>query len=780
MVDHGSGAAVTISLLGDDEVRGEVVGVRYRDATSGFGVVEVAPTEGAADDQDGLSASGPLADLVEGQHVRLVGRWHDHPKYGRTFNALFYEQVAPDTLAGLKSFLSSERFEDVPDRAVQRVLTVFGRRAGEVIDREPSRLVDEAGIAADVADDLHQAWVQGRSLARLVTLLEPARVPMAVVRAAHAAFGSDADAVLRDDPWSLLEVDRARFAHADALARQLGGDPTDPARLAAGARATVTSARRRDGHQLVARDVAINLTSGLLGVDAIAAADGIDRAVAAGTLDTDLVAISARLRVGDDKPVAVVSTPAALRAEQMLAARLRTLSNTPGRLVDGAPGDGGPGGAAPGDVGPGDAGPGDAGPGDAGPGDAGHGESESGGVAAADSSLTTGQRAAVAAAFSTAVSVITGGPGTGKTTTVAAIVSAARDLGATIALCAPTGRAAKRLEELVGTQATTIHRLLAARPMSDGGFVFGHDGDDPLPADLVVVDEVSMCDTALLRSLVVAITDGTHLVLVGDPDQLPSVGSGDVLADIVDSGTVVVTQLDEIHRQAAASRIVALAREVNAGEVGPILGVDGDVFMAEESRRDVITGRVVEAVAERAPDYFDVDVGDIQVVAPMYRGPCGVDALNAAIKGRLNPDVGQASWHRFMVGDRVMVTRNDPELDVSNGDIGMVVDVATASLQVDICGRAVTFDGESVGELTLAWAITVHKSQGGQWPVVVLVADRSHHVMLRRNLVYTAISRASRALIIVGQAAAVATAATRMGDRQRMTALATRLRGSKS
>lgn len=715
------------SLLGNEEVRGEVVGVVYRDATSGFGVVEMAP-----DDADGVRASGPLADLVEGQHVRLVGAMRDHPRYGPTFEAVFYEQVAPATVAGLRTFLASERFEDIPDGAITRALATFGHRTGVVIEREHSRLVDEANIGEDVAEDLHRAWLEGASLARLVTLLEPAGVPMAVVRAAHALLGSDAAEALEADPWLLLQVDRARFAHADGLATALGGSPTDPARLAAGARAAVTGARRRDGHQVVPHDRAVELAAGLLGVDVVAAADGVEMAVDAEQLAADVAVVS----TGGRDPVRVVTTPAALRAERTLAATLAALAGAPGVIMDRAA-------EATVDLPP---------------------------------ELTAGQHEAVLTALAHPVAVLTGGPGTGKTRTVSEVVATARELGASVALCAPTGRAAKRLEELVGHEATTIHRLLAARPLPGGGFVFGRDRDDPLEHDLVVVDEVSMCDTALMRSLTVAMEPGTHLLLVGDPDQLPSVGPGDVLADIVASDTVPVVHLDEIHRQAAGSRIVALSREVNRGEVGPIRGVDGDVFMAEESRRDGITPRVVEAVAVRAPDYFDVEPDDIQVVAPMYRGPCGVDALNAALKARLNPDRGQASALRFQVGDRVMVTRNDPDLDVSNGDIGTVIDLGKAKLDVVISGRTVTFDAESAAELTLAWAITVHKSQGGQWPVVVLVAERSHDVMLRRNLVYTAISRAERALIIVGQGSAVATAAQRAHDRRRCTALAARLR----
>jgi exodeoxyribonuclease V alpha subunit len=291
-----------------------------------------------------------------------------------------------------------------------------------------------------------------------------------------------------------------------------------------------------------------------------------------------------------------------------------------------------------------------------------------------------------------------------------------------------------------------------------------------------VCDEVSMCDTALARSLVQAIDEGSHLVLVGDPDQLPSVGPGDVLRDLVRGGVIPVTHLTEIHRQAAESRIVTLAQAINAGAVGPLPGADHDVFMAEEGRRDVIVPRVVEAVAERAPTYFGVEVADIQVVAPVYRGPCGVDALNAALKQRLNPDAGQLAVHGLQVGDRVMQTRNDADLEVSNGDVGEVVDVTRKGLRVAFPRGEVRYDRDQARDLTLAWAITVHKSQGGEWPVVVLVADRSHRAMLWRNLVYTAVTRAQRALIVVGQADALRDAARQDRPSNRQTGLAWRLR----
>ena len=718
---------MTSGLFGDDELVGEVLGILYTDDRTGFGVVELAPEDGA----DGARCVGPLADLVEGQSVRVVGRWTEHPRYGDTFEAVFYEQVTPSTVAGLRTFLTSERFEDVPAAAVERLLTSFGARAGDVIEREPERLTVEARLDEDVAERLRAAWAEGASFARLHELLAAAKVPADVVRAAHGHFGTDAADVLREDPYALLDVERAGFAQADALARQLGITTTDPRRLAAGALAAVRAARRQDGHQVLARPDAVAAAGRLLQVDAVLAAEGVTRAVAGGLLAEDEVVTGLALDTGAE-PVPVVSTPAAMRAERGLADELaRLLAATP-RLA-----------STDADL---------------------------------DTELTDGQRTAVTAALDHTVSILTGGPGTGKTRTIQEIVRLALDADANIALCAPTGRAAKRIEELVGHPATTVHRLLEARPMPSGGFVFRYGRDERLPHDLVVCDEVSMCDTALARSLVSAIEDGAHLVLVGDPDQLPSVGPGDVLRDLVRADVVPVTHLTEIHRQAAASRIVTLAQAVNTGQVAELPPIDGDVFMGEERAREGITPRVVDAVADRAPAYFDVDVTDIQVVAPVYRGPCGVHALNAALKARLNPDSGQPDVHGLQVGDRVMQTRNDADLEVSNGDVGEVVDVTRKGLRVAFPRGEVRYDRDQARDLTLAWAITVHKSQGGEWPVVVLVADRSHRAMLWRNLVYTAVTRAQRALIIVGQAEAVRDAGRHDRPSNRQTGLAWRLR----
>lgn len=719
------------TLLGDEELVGEVLGVHHADARTGFGVIELLPAEGGA----GERCSGPLADLVEGQHVRLVGRRTVHARYGPTFEAMLYEQVTPTDVAGLRAFLTSERFAHVPPAAITTILAACGASAGETIEAGVDRIVDVAGISAEDATAVHDAWQAGLAMARLVRLVEGSGWPMDAVRSAHARFGADVVDVAREDPYLLLLAERVRFAHVDRLAERLGVPRDDPRRLTAGAVTAVRAARRQDGHQHLPRREAVASAVTLLGVDAMLAVDGLDRAVARGRLVSDTV--------GD---VDVVAVPSARDDEVALATGLIRLLRR-ARPVPGLSGD-----AADAEV-----------------------DAE---ADAARVVLTADQRAAVDVVADAGVSVLTGGPGTGKSTTVRELVTRARAGGANVALAAPTGRAAKRLEELTDHPATTIHRLLEARPDEDeGGFLFRFGPTEQLPHDLVVIDETSMCDTWLAARLVEAVPDGAHLVLVGDADQLPSVGSGDVLRDLVRCGAVPAVALEEIHRQAAGSRIVTLARGILAGDPGELRGVDGDVFVAEEPERDAIAARVVRTVAERAPEHFGVGVDEVQVLAPVYRGPNGVDALNAALKDALNPGRGRASVAGLHVGDRVMQTRNDPELDVANGDVGTVVDVSVGdgSVRIAYPRGEVTHPRDRVRDLVPAWAITVHKSQGGEWPVVVLVLDPAHRTMLWRNLVYTAVTRASRALILVGRADALRTAAAQDRMSRRHTGLSERL-----
>lgn len=711
-------------LLGGEELVGEVLGLIHADPRTGFGVVELEPDDGGP----GERCSGPLADLVEGQRVRLVGRRAVHPRHGPTFEAVLYEQVAPTTVAGVTAFLTSERFAHVPAAAIERLVLTFGAATAAAVESGPERLVAEARLAPDEAESVHAAWMAGQALARLVRLVDGAGWPMDAARSAHARFGADVVAVARADPYALLIADRVRFAHADALAARLGVPPDDPRRLAAGV-AAVVAAAARDGHQCLPRGEAVTAAVRLLGADALIVSEGVERACAAGLLIEE--AGSLWLRPHHEDEVA--------------------LADGLGRLVA----------ASPLPVGPA----------------VGRADPGADAAAAVGPELTADQAAAVGTCLEAGVSVLTGGPGTGKSTTLRVLVARLEAAGLEVALCAPTGRAARRLEELTGRAAGTVHRLLEARPDEAGGFRFRFSAGERLPYDAIVVDEASMLDTWLAARLVEAVPDRARLVLVGDSDQLPSVGPGDVLRDVIRSGVVPVATLREVHRQAAGSRIVALARAIHAGAVPALPVVDGEVYVAEEPDRRRIAARVVRTVAERAPTHFGVPVDDVQVLAPVYRGPAGVDVLNAALKEALNPGAGRPSVGGFHVGDRVMQTRNDPELDVANGDVGTVVDldVRAGSLRVRWGRGEVVHPRDRLRDLVPAWAVTVHKAQGGEWPVVVLVLDPSHGGMLWRALAYTAVTRATHGLILIGRGEALRVAATTIGPGGRRTGLVARL-----
>lgn len=724
MVDRTGPPAPPESLLGSQSsITGEVAGIWFMDAESGFGVIELLPDDGS----EGMRCSGPVAALRAGQRVTLVGSWTDHPRYGDTFAALYWEQTTPKTADELAALLSTEAFADVGQRVVERAVAVFGNDLASVVMTEPQRLVGEAGLADADAAALQIAWRSGRVLADFLAIVEPVGWPVDAASLAHRVFGDRLFEVARDDPYALCVEAGIAFEHVDRLARRQGVAREDPIRIAAGVVASVRHLRHGQGHQHVPRSAAVDATRTMLGVDAILASAGLDDAIAHDWLAT-----------AEIDGVPIVSDPAALLTEQQLADELARLLTAHSRIAARAP------------------------------------------KIEPSAALTSEQVRAVRSAFTQPVAVVTGGPGTGKTRAVQEVVTQSSELGLNIALCAPTGRAAKRLEELVdvpGVLATTIHRLLEARPDNEGGYHFRFGRNERLPFDLVVADEASMCDTWLAQRLAAAIDDGAHLLLVGDPDQLPSVGPGNVLADIIASGRVGVTTLTTIHRQAAESRIVQIATEIRNGTPPALRPIDGDVFLAAEREHDRMIERVVRAVTDRAPARFGVAVDDVQVLCPSYRGPVGVDRLNEALKTAINPAGSRPQVAGLHIGDRVMQTRNDADLDVANGDVGAVVDLDArlGKVNVRFPRREVAYDRKQLRDLTLAWAVTVHKAQGGEWPVIVLVVDRTHRAMLWRNLLYTAVTRAQQALIVVGDPALIAAAAKRDGPGRRWTGLAWRL-----
>lgn len=720
----------------EDTLVGEVSFVLYSDDRTGFGVVEVTNLQDT--DRRAARATGPLARLTQGQPVALHGRWTTHPTYGETFSADWFAPSAPVTTVGLEAFLASEHFPGIGARLAAAVVSAFGLGVADVVEDEPDALTGVPGITDRLRDVIVDGWRQAGLLGAVVARLGAAGIPAGPARWLVTAHGEDAPAVLDRDPYVLLDAPGIGWHAVERLARAQGVDAGDPVRQVAAATWVVRTRRARHGDVAIGTDDLLDGTARMLGTDPAAAAEAIREAVAADALDA--------WAPPDDPADVLYALPADAAAERDIAAAVARLDAeyVPVDVSDAS-------------------------------------------VLALDAELTAEQRTAVCTAFGHAVSVLTGGPGTGKTRTVAAIIAQAGTAGRNVALCAPTGRAAKRLEELTGHRATTIHRLLEARPAGDGadGFTFAFDERRRLPHDLIVADEWSMADVPLARALLVAVADGSHVVLVGDVDQLPPVGPGAVLRDLLEvaaspSAPVAAAALRTVHRQAARSRIVTLAHELKGGVVTPPRGRDGDVFAVPQATAGV-ADRVAEIVAVRAPAFYGCRPADVQVLAPRYGGPAGVDRLNDVLRDRLNPRNGRATVVGFCEGDRVVQTRNNPELGIANGEVGEVAAVDPDDKQLDVAFDAggVVMGARDARDLRPAWCLTVHKSQGGQWPVVVLVLDGTHGRMLWRELVYTAVTRAVDGLLLVGAPQLLVTAARRTGSgiARRRTSLARRLTG---
>ncbi len=561
-----------------------------------------------------------------------------------------------------------------------------------------------------------RSWEQLRGRRALRLFLAEHGVEATAAARIERAFGPEAVELLRADPYSATEVDGVGFATADALARALGTDPEAPERLDAGV-LHVLSEAERDGHCLLPREDLVARAASLLGLDV----EGrIDELVARGRLVED----------GD-----LLADPAMDGLERRLARYARALATDEAvlRLDDG--------------------------------------ERPTSG----DFIPTDDQWAVVDAVLGGRLAILTGGPGTGKTATMRALVDLVRGAGRSVQLCAPTGKAARRLSEATGAPATTIHRLLGWIP--DEGFERG-PGDPITGADVLVVDEASMLSVQLADALLGAVGGRTHVLLVGDVDQLPPVGAGAVLEDLIDSGVVPTVRLTEVFRQAARSLIVRAAHAINAGETPSVEAGEQDVrdfFLVERDEAGAMFDEVVSLAAERLPTHYDLDPSrDVLVLAPMHRGPLGVDALNTELRARRNPDGQTIPGTPLRVGDRVIQTRNDHERELMNGELGVIAhhDVARESVTfAGDDGRRLSLGVDELGTLRLAYAISVHKSQGSQAPAVVVPVFRGHHVMLTRNLLYTAVTRAERVCVMVSQPGALQTALRRRDAGRRCTRL---------
>jgi exodeoxyribonuclease V alpha subunit len=694
----------------------EVLGVIFCAEDDGYAVLEVQD----ADSGEGFALVGPVAHLGVGDRAEVSGEWQTHARYGRQLRAQGALPLDPADREGRIAYLTTLRHIG-PARA-ERLVDEHGEGVLGAIGADPQAVFGSLrGVSAAQAASAAESWHASRAVRDLHVQLAPHGLAH-LAAPIHARYGDRSMAVLHEDPYRLTEVDGVGFARADKIALAADMPPESSRRAQAAALYALAEAEQQGNSYLPLADLATR-TAKLIGLNP----------------DPEVIAEARGLLVDEGRAYRERTHASELAVAQTLAVRAAAPPHldheppaTPPANLDGE-------------------------------------------------ELTDEQWAAVRAAFRARVSVLTGGPGVGKTACTQAIVGEARRADLRTVLCAPTGRAARRLEEATGSPAQTIHRLLEWMPGREPTFKPGH----PLPADLVVVDESSMLNLRLIEMLLGGLAESTHVVFVGDADQLPPIGAGKPFEDLIAAELVPVVRLTQIFRQAARSMITTAAHEVNRGRtphLEPEADQEHDFFFIDRRSPERALEAVVEVVAERAPARFGVDpICEVQVLAPMYRGTIGIDALNESLQARLNPRGRQALGGRFRLGDRLIQTRNSHELGLMNGSIVFLRDddPDEEEILVDVDGGgSLTIPYGETAMLRLAYAISVHKAQGCEVPVVVAVCHRSHSRMLNRPLLYTAITRARSSCVLIGDKTVLAAAVQRDDSGSRHSGLAERLRGS--
>jgi exodeoxyribonuclease V alpha subunit len=677
-----------------------------------------------------VTVVGHSATISAGEWITATGEWVNDRNHGQQFKARFLRTSAPTSTEGIEKYLSSGMIRGIGPVYARKLVRAFAERVFDVIEGEPDRLREVDGVGPVRAQRIVTAWAEQKVVREIMVFLHSHGVGTARAVRIFKTYGVDAVQVMSENPYRLArDVRGIGFKTADAIAMKLGIEKTAMVRVRAGISYALTEAMD-DGHCGLPTDELRSLAGGLLEVPAELVRAALDLELADGTVVSDTV-----------RETGCVFLAGLHRAERNIADRLLGLSggSLPWPWID-------PDKALP-------------------------WVAERLKLAFADSQTT-----AIRQALACKVLVITGGSGVGKTTIVKAILPILSAKGVKLLLCAPTGRAAKRMTEATGIEAKTIHRLLEADPQR-GGFKRGDD--NPLDCDLLVVDETSMVDVLLMQALLKAAPQRAAMLIVGDVDQLPSVGPGQVLTDVIQSGAVPVVRLTEVFRQAAQSRIITTAHRIDQGSIPDLSppGSDSDFYFVQAEEPEAAVARIVELVKTRIPRRFGLDpVRDIQVLCPMNRGGVGARALNLELQAAMNPagerKVERFGW-TFAPADKVMQVENDYDKEVYNGDIGFVEDVDSdaGDLTVSFDGRAITYGFGELDMLVPAYAVTIHKSQGSEFPAVVIPVMTQHYAMLQRNLLYTGITRGKKLVVLVGQKKGVAIAVRNASGRRRWSKL---------
>lgn len=714
-----------------EQLQGTVENITFQNPEGSFVVFRLKP----ANERGMITVVANLPAPLVGEQLEVNGEWIEHARFGRQFKAVGYKHVAPTSLRGIERFLASGVLKGVGPAMAGRLVKHFGLEVLEVIEHKPHRLAEVEGIGTKKAEMIASSYNEHAEMREVMLFLEMHGVTGAYAAKIFAHYGSFSIAVLEENPYRLAEEVRGiGFRTADQIAMSLGLERENEARLAAGIDYALLQIAQA-GHCCVPEEVLVQEAAKLLMVDTVEAAARLTELLSQG-----------KLCVEDFHGMMLIYPKHLYHAERQVAERLIRLrdraKSTPDQDYNQIVGDW---------------------------------EATSGIV------LAAAQRQAMVSALAHGVVALTGGPGTGKTTVVKGILATLESQGLKILLGAPTGRAAKRLSEATGREAVTVHRLLESTGGAEDTPLFLRNEEDPLEADVIILDEVSMMDISLMHYFLRAVADGCRVVLVGDVDQLPAVGPGSVLKDILRSETVPIVRLTEVFRQAGESMIVVNAHRINKG-MTPDCHTSPDFQFREVGDSEAAAAAIVQACrGELTREGFDM-LREVQVLSPMHRLACGVENLNKLLQEALNPPLDSKPSivginQTLRQGDKVMQVRNNYTKGVFNGDIGFIFAIDQGKVTVRYPEADVPYERGELDELQLAYAMSVHKSQGSEYAVVVMPIVPGHHIMLQRNLLYTAVTRAKQRVILFGVKAALHTAVDNDRTRRRYSLLAERLRG---
>ena len=711
-----------------ERLRCVVERITYQNESNGYSVIKCR-AKGYA---DLVTVVGSMPEVHVGSVLELTGSWKVDARYGRQFSMETFEETLPATAYGIEKYLGSGLVKGIGPKFARAIVHQFGAETLNIIEEEPLRLMEVPGIGGVRVHRIEQSWAEQKEIRNIMLFLQGHNVSTAHATKIYKTYGNDSLKVVQENPYRLADdIWGIGFRTADTIAQKLGFARDRFVRLRSGLLYTLNQLAD-EGHCFATREQLIRAGSELLEAEEGVISMTLDEMIHAGDVKTEPV---------PETEETAVWLPPFWFSETGTASRLLRLFSRKTRLyipLEGL-------------------------------------EERVRQITHMEYDET--QLEAIRTAASSKIMILTGGPGTGKTTTVRGIIAAFQSSGARILLAAPTGRAAKRLSETTGLEAKTIHRLLEVKPPEG----YQRNEENPLEGDVLIVDECSMIDILLMYNLLKAVPDTMTLILVGDVDQLPSVGAGNVLHDLIDSGAFPVIRLTKIFRQAQSSRIILNAHRINRGEMPDLSnGRDTDFFFIPREDPEAAVSEIVSLVRSRLPAAYHLDSSGIQVLTPMQRGVVGATNLNQVLQEAVNPGEGglRRGGFVFRTGDKVMQIRNNYDKEVFNGDIGVVsaVDTEDRELQAVFDGRTVSYDISELDELTLAYATTIHKSQGSEYPVVVMPVLMTHYIMLQRNLIYTGVTRARKILVIVGTRKALYTAIRTVRATGRNTMLASRLK----